>query len=98
MTRLSVAALSLLPLLMAGLAPGPGIEPALAARLATLSPDKPDGYFLLAEEVADEGAAAADAEKLNLARTLYVLAFDLDRRTGHPGPLAASSAVGLAGI
>jgi hypothetical protein len=81
-----------------GLAPRPGIDAALSARLATLSPDKPEEYFRLAEEVAETGAAAGDAEQLALARTLYVLTFELDRRTGHAGPLAASAAIGLAGI
>ncbi len=95
----SMAAAFALTLLCAtGLAPRPGIDPTLSSRLALLSPDRPGDYFRLAEEVAETGSAAADATQLDLAKTLYVLAFELDRRSGHPGALAASAAIGLAGI
>ncbi len=47
-------------------------------RLGALSPDKPMGYFLLGEEVA---ADATDNEARDLARRLYVLAYELDARS-----------------
>ena len=97
--RLAFAALWLLSLtVLVGLAPRPEPDPALAARLAALSPDKPEAYFLLGEEVAESGTVASDKDQLELAKTLYVLAFERDRRTGHPGHLAASAAIGLARI
>lgn len=65
------------------------------AKLAALTPNKPEGYFLLAEEVADE---TPTPEQEALARTLYVLAFELDRRPGHAGTLAPSAALGLARV
>jgi hypothetical protein len=77
--------------------PAPTAAPALIAsyerQLASLRPDNPLGYYLLAEEVAD---VVDDPERLNLARTLYALAFELDRTRGGNGALAASSALGLA--
>jgi hypothetical protein len=71
------------------------IAPDIAARLEKLAPDDPGAYFLLAEELADTAAEEADKA---LPRTLYVLAFDLDRKRGNGGPLAASCALGLARI
>jgi hypothetical protein len=67
----------------------------VAARLATLRPDQPEGYYLLAEELADD---AAEGPQQALARTLFVLAFELDRRRPQGGPLAASSALALARV
>lgn len=63
------------------------------SRLASLAPERPEGYFELAEEVADE---VRSPEDLALARTLYVLAFELSRREGASSPLAASACLGLA--
>lgn len=75
--------------------PKSAITPDVLRRLALLTPDNPEAYFLLAEEVAD----AADApDEVSLAKALYVLAFELDRRPGHAGTLAASAALGIARI
>lgn len=65
----------------------------LRARLESLTPDRPIDYFLLAEEVAQEVTNPAE---LDLARTLHVLAFDLDR--GQGGRLSASIALALADL
>jgi hypothetical protein len=73
----------------------PAITPDVAARLSKLTPDDPNGYFLLAEELAD---TALEEQDKTLPRTLYVLAFDLDRKRGSGGALAASCALGLARI
>jgi hypothetical protein len=48
-----------------------------AQRLAALDPSKPDEYFRLGEEVAAE---SSDRTGRDLARQLFVLAFELDRR------------------
>jgi hypothetical protein len=97
---LSVVSAFLLALTAAGLAPipRPAIDADLQPKLRALAPENREAYFLLAEEVAERGTVAADADTLNLAKTLYALAFELDRRTGQAGPLAASSALGLASI
>lgn len=50
--------------------------PNLDARLSALDPSDPEPYFLLAEEVASE---MPDRDGQDLARTLYVLAFEIDR-------------------
>jgi hypothetical protein len=50
--------------------------PDLAARLTALDPAKPLDYYLLAEEVAAEATLLPARD---LARRLYVLAFELDR-------------------
>jgi hypothetical protein len=60
-----------------------------------LRPDQPVDYLLLAEEV---GENVEDGDRLKLARELYVLAFELDRRSGRAGATAASAALGLASI
>jgi hypothetical protein len=73
----------------------PVISAAIQERLAALKPDKPQDYFDLAEEVAD---GADDEARLTLARTLYVLAFELDRKHGGGSALAAGSALGIAKI
>lgn len=75
--------------------PSTSLTEEFAPRLATLSPQDPLAYFLLAEEVADRAREPADVQ---LAVTLYVLAFELDRRPGQPGTLAASAALGLSEI
>jgi len=69
--------------------------PDLDARLAALNPGDPQGYFLLGEEVAAEWTDPAGVE---LARRLYVLAFDLDRRRGFASHLGASVCLALRGI
>jgi len=61
-----------------------------ASRLAQLDPQRPDAYFLLAEEVAD---ADSSVDSLRLAAQLYALAATL-----HPTEYAASSALGLAAL
>lgn len=69
--------------------------PDLDARLGSLTPDKPEAYFLLGEEVAAE---ADDPEAVGLARTLYVLAFELDRRSGLRTGVAPSACLALADL
>lgn len=70
----------------------PAIEPlsAFAHRLVTLTPDRPDDYFLLAEEVAD--AATEDAH-IELARQLHALAFALQRRAAAPSDRSEAAPV-----
>lgn len=70
------------------------------ARLESLSPADPRAYLLLGEEVYAE-ATTPDQEAL--ARTLYVLAFELDRRRQAAGAsvdpgLAASACLALADL
>lgn len=66
----------------------------LESRLAGLNPASPEGYFELGEEVAQD---RHDPARLALARTLFVLAFSLDRAT--PGQrVAASSCLALADL
>lgn len=65
----------------------------LGTRLEALSPEAPLAYFLLAEEVASE-----QPEEHDLARTLYVLAFELERRREPAGPLAPGVCLALADI
>jgi hypothetical protein len=60
--------------------------PNLEARLTALSPDNPEHYFLLGEEVAD--VAIEDSERA-IARTLYLIALDLD--LARPEPKIAGS-------
>lgn len=67
----------------------------LAFRLGELEPSKPEGYFLLAELVASE---AARPEARILARQLYTLAHDLDRKSGARAGLRTSCCLGLAAI
>lgn len=56
--------------------------PDLSGRLAALSPANPEGYYLLAEEIAAELPAASSetAQVRRLAQQLYVLAYELDQR------------------
>lgn len=68
----------------------------LDQRLSALKPGSPRAYFELGEMVASE---ATDIEGKSLARTLYVLAFELDRRATVPEPgLARSACLGLAAL
>jgi hypothetical protein len=64
-----------------------------ATALAALRPDNPEQYFLLAEEIAD---GADDEGRVELAKTLFALAFELDRKRGAGSTLAAASAMALA--
>lgn len=57
--------------------------PRLAERLAAMSPDQPEAYFELAEDLAAESAVPAAR---GLARHLFVLAFSTD--AARPGPRA----------
>jgi len=90
----SVATSSQPPIVRIAETPLPPIDAATFERLAELSPDNPEAYFLLAEEIAD---VADDEPRANLARTLYVLAFELDRKRGG-ATLAASCALGIARV
>lgn len=64
-------------------------------RLDALRPDSPEEYFRLAEEVASESISGAEDD---LARRLFALAFELDRRDGSPTWIAPSSCLGLASL
>jgi hypothetical protein len=76
--------------------PDPAVTPAIAERLAALTPDHPAAYMELAEEIAD-----ASKDDSPLVRTLYVLAFRL-QSTPHAGsavsPIDASPLIGLAAL
>jgi hypothetical protein len=79
-------------------APDNGIPASIApfrSRLEALSPSSPETYFLLGEEVADQ---ANDSATRDLAKQLYVLAFDLS--TDRPGraSLQAACCVALADL
>lgn len=73
----------------------PSVDSELRQRLEKLTPDRPEDYFLLAEDVSD---GADDEPRIQLARTLFVLAFELDRKKGGGTALAASCALGLAKV
>lgn len=62
-------------------------------RLTSLTPDVPEAYFNLAEEVVD---ADRTAEGQKLAKRLFVLSFELDRARGGSQSLAASACLALA--
>lgn len=85
--------------LLAGLAQPtpetPRPEERWAVRLSTLAPSNPRAYFELAEEVLDEGDSLADQR---LAQMLFVLAYELDRRSNAPSNLRASCCIALASI
>ncbi|MBA4039300.1 MAG: hypothetical protein C0468_03055 [Planctomyces sp.] len=68
--------------------------PGIGQRLAGLRPDRPEGYLLLAEELAAE---ASDGPSLSLARRLYALAAVLDAPPAGSGRWAPSALIGLAG-
>jgi len=65
----------------------------LRARLEALEPSSPEAYFRLGEEVASEAQSPSEAR---LAKRLYVLAFELDRR--RAGRLGPSIALALADL
>jgi len=67
----------------------------LPQRLNALAPDDPSAYLRLAEELADEPGTPDDLE---LARRLYVLAYELDRASPNSSGAAASACLGLAAI
>lgn len=75
--------------------PKVAIDAATSAKLAALRPENPQAYFDLAEEIAD---TADEEPQAVLARTLYVLAFELDRQKGAATQLAAASALGIARV
>lgn len=78
--------------------PLPTTVPGLAERLAALNPQNPQAYFLLAEELAAE--AGSDRPSRDLARSLFVLSFELYRARNQPGDgeLARSATLGLASL
>ncbi len=75
-------------------APGAPATPEwITARLIALAPERPEEYFLLAEEVAD---GATEAHEVGIARTLYALGYELARTRPGAAPLGASCCFGLA--
>ena len=69
---------------------------AIVRRLESLSPSSPREYFLLGEEIASE---APDDVDRRLARQLYVLAYEIDKRSQVPDPrLGGSVCLALAAI
>lgn len=64
-------------------------------RLQALAPANAEAYFLLGEEVAD---LAPDLEQSDLARRLFVLAFELDRARGSAARLGGSCCLALASL
>lgn len=72
-----------------------GLAEDLAERLASLRPSDPEAYLRLGEDVAEQ---ATDARGRDLARTLYTLAFILDRRRTEAMifPTATSACLALA--
>lgn len=64
-------------------------------RLTTLGPGDPSAYFLLGEEVAGEAESRGEED---LARHLFGLAFELDRRDGTPTWIAPSSCLAIASL
>ncbi|CAG1009539.1 hypothetical protein PHYC_03715 [Phycisphaerales bacterium] len=67
------------------------IAATFATRLEALSPENPEAYFLLGEEVLDQ---AADESGRKLAVTLFVLAAEMDRVKAG-GRVAASACLAL---
>jgi len=61
---------------------GNSLPESLRTKLESLDPSRPDAYFLLAEEVAAEQESPMGRE---MARRLYVLAYELDAARA-PGP------------
>lgn len=86
-------------ILLAGMAQpaaeAPRPEERWAVRLSALAPSNPRAYFELAEEVLDEGDSLADQR---LAQMLFVLSYELDRRSNAPSNLRASCCIALASI
>jgi len=74
----------------------PGDLPAwVVTRLESLEPGDAESYFLLGEEIVDLTPSKTGE---NLARELFALAFELDRRDGSPTWIAPSSCIALASI
>lgn len=73
----------------------PELSAWIVTRLESLNPRDAEAYFLLGEEVMD--VAASKAEE-TVARQLFGLAFELDRRDGSPTWIAPSSCIALASI
>jgi hypothetical protein len=70
--------------------PSPALAEGVRTRLEALDPSKPEGYFLLAEEI----AADADSPGLReIARHLYVLAYELD--AARPAGVNGAAAPGV---
>ncbi|GJQ30334.1 MAG: hypothetical protein HBSAPP03_22180 [Phycisphaerae bacterium] len=65
------------------------------AALGALSPENPEAYFLLGEEIAD---GRLTTERRVLAGTLFVLTMELDRIRPRGGRLAASACIALADL
>ncbi len=72
--------------------PTPAPPAWIAPRLAALSPERPEEYFRLAEEVAD---IVEDQPEDTIARTLYALCYELSRARPGSAGLAASCCLGL---
>lgn len=68
---------------------------ALVSRLRALDPARPVEYFALGEEVADVYQTPADRQ---IAKHLFVLSFELDRRQGGTARLAGSACMALADL
>ncbi len=67
----------------------------LEDRLRELDPADPEAYFLLGEEVSAE---AMEPEHLELAKTLFVLAFHMDRQRARPTWISSSACLALADV
>ena len=74
--------------------------PRLLDRMTELTPSNPMGYFELAEELAYLSAVSPNQRRtaLDMAKQLYVLAYELDRRNNPRPALGASVCYGLADI
>ncbi|MFG0326830.1 MAG: hypothetical protein ACF8SC_06140 [Phycisphaerales bacterium JB037] len=94
----AVLAATLFGLVLAGTTraqPDTPRSPEWSDRLRSLSPNDPEAYFLLGEEVA---AAVTNPEDLELATRLFVLAFELDRADGDPTWISPSACIALADL
>lgn len=69
--------------------------PLLSEKLLDLAPDDPMSYFLLAEEIASE-VTTDDGRRF--ARTLFVLAHEIDRASAQPLGLSSSVYLALASL
>jgi hypothetical protein len=88
--------------MLVGLGAAPGVQPEAPTigerwgeRLGALTPDDPEAYFLLGEEVAD---VAVEQDEIELARHLFVVAFELDRTSAWGSGLGSSICLALASI
>lgn len=71
------------------------LAPHIVERLRALEPADPAAYFLLGEEIVEAAASKSDED---LARQLFGLAFELDRRDGSPTWIAPSSCIAIASL